>query len=106
MSDKRLNALIDLMLAGNFVVWFCAEREVVQRCCQRCAGMLRSHGYCYSSIQCHATYFFPQSQYTSNIRKAYADQLRGLPGATRLPDCSDDPPLRSSRYDRFCHALV
>lgn len=37
MSDRRLNALIDQTLAGNFVVWFCAEREVVQRCCQACS---------------------------------------------------------------------
>lgn len=92
MSDRRLNALIDQTLAGNFVVWFCAEREVVQRCCQRCAGILRDHGYCCLSIQCHATYFFPQrSQYTSNIRKVYADQLEGLSGASKLPDCSGVP---------------
>jgi hypothetical protein len=94
MSDRCLNALVDLTLAGNFVVWFCAEREVVQRRCQRRAGILRGHGCCCClSIRCHATYFFPQrSPYTSNIRKACAGRLKGLSGASRLSGCSDVPP--------------
>src|SRR5271170_4711039 len=106
MSNRHLNALIHQIVGWKFRCMVCAERDVVQRCYRRCAGMLKGHGYCCLSIQCNATCFFPQrSQYTSNIRKVYADQIEGMHGASRLPDCSG-VPLFPQDMTPFCHTLV